>query len=91
MDSFDREKFASVYRLLAEVMDHDRAAGEPEGKLSFGLGDVLRRVFLGSEFLPPDELLEQTSQVMRHGDLHQMKQLAEQLRQHATHLENYSP
>lgn len=89
MDSFDRQRFASVYRLLAEVLEHDRAAGQTE-HLSHTLGDLARRVFVGTEYDPPDELLEQAALAIRKGDAQQLQQLAQRLRRHAEHLEGWT-
>lgn len=87
MDTFDRDRFASVYRLLAEILERERPADATEEHLSFVLGDLARRVFVGTEFVPPDEILEQTSVVIRSGDNDERHALACRLRSHAEHLD----
>lgn len=87
MDKFDGDRFASVYRLLAEILERERPADATEEHLSFILGDLARRVFVGTEFQPPDEILEQTSAVLRAGDNDERHALARRLRSHAEHLD----
>lgn len=86
-DLFDRQHFAAAYRLLAEVFERKRPEGRTEDHLSFILGDLTRRLFVGTHFVPPDEIFEQVAQVLRKGDPQEGKQLAQRLREHASHLE----
>ncbi len=87
MDNFDRDRYASAYRLLAEILERNRPADPVEGHMSYILGDLTRRVFVGSQFDPPDEILEQTAQVMRSGSDEARKKMADRLRRHAIHLD----
>ncbi len=89
MDQTDRDKYASAYRLLADVLDRDRPADKHEDHLSFILGDLTRRVFVGTQFHPPHELLEHVARTLRTDDPAQWKQMAAQLREHAEHLEDW--
>ena len=65
LDHHDREKFAAVYRLLAEVLEHETPAGQASGRVSYLLGDLAGRVFMGPPIEPPDEVLEATVEVLR--------------------------
>ncbi|REK11469.1 MAG: hypothetical protein DWQ37_14400 [Planctomycetota bacterium] len=87
MDKFDRERYAAVYRELAEVLARERPADRAENHLSYNLGELAARVFVGSEFLPPDELLEQVAQVLRSGERDQEQAMAKRLSEHARHLD----
>lgn len=91
MDAFDRDRYATVYRLLAEILERDRPPDSAEEHLPFILGDLARRVFVGTEFEPPDEILEQASDVIRSGDNDQRHALAHRLRSHADHLDQLPP
>ncbi len=86
-DQFDRTRFAAAYRLLAEVLERDRPGVREEDHLSYILGDLTRRLFVGTHFEPPNEILEQVAHVLRQGDPDQGKQMARKLRDHASHLE----
>lgn len=90
MDAFDRDKFAAVYRLLAEILEHDRTQHREHGA-AFSIGDIMRRVFTGKEFEPPDELLEQVALLLRGEDFSHMRPMAAKLRKHAEKLEQYQP
>lgn len=83
MDSTDRQHFAAAYRALAEVLGRPRPADRPEKHLSYALGDLTGRIFLGAEHLPPDELLAQVVEALRSGDAAAQQALAERLREHA--------
>ncbi len=87
MDAFDRRHYASAYRALAEILERERAADRVEDHLSYTLGDLARRVFVGSEFLPPDELLEEVVQVLRADQTDTQQKMATRLREHARHLD----
>ncbi len=87
MDSFDRQRFAAAYRTLAEILERQRPADPVEGHLSYILGDLARRVFVGSQFDPPDEILEQTALIVRNGSDEDRKRMARRLREHAEHLD----
>jgi hypothetical protein len=90
MDQIDREKYASAYRLLADVLGRDRPVDAHEDHVSFNLGDLTRRVFVeGAHFLPPQELLEHVAETLRTGDPAQWKLTAVHLREHAKHLEDW--
>ena len=65
MDHFDRERYITVYGTLAEVLERERQADSQENHLSFILGGLARRIFVDAGYLPPDELLEETAQVLR--------------------------
>ena len=88
MDSTDRQQFAAAYRALAEVLGRPRAADRPENHLSYALGDLAGRIFLGADHLPPDELLTQVVEALRSGDPADQQTLAERLREHAKMLDN---
>ncbi len=87
MDSFDRQCYSSVYRTLADVLERDRPADREENHLSYVLGDLARRVFVDTGYLPPDELLEEVVQSIRTGEPQDLKALALRLRDHAEHLD----
>ncbi len=86
MDKVDRDKFSEVYRLLAEVLQRERT-DRVESHMPFILGDLTRRIFVGTQFDPPDEVLEMTAEVLRTGDEKQRKSMAQRLRDHAEHLD----
>jgi hypothetical protein len=83
LDAFDRAKYAAVYRLLAEVLQRERTPDPPEGHMSYLLGDLTRRVFVGAAYTPPDELLELTARALRTGDPAERQHLARRLLEHA--------
>lgn len=87
MDNFDRQHFATVYRSLAQILERDRPADPVEDHLSFVLGNLTRRIFVGTQFLPPDELLEEVVNLLRTGQSDQLRQMAKKLNNHAQHLE----
>lgn len=87
MDRFDRQRYSSVYLALADVLERDRAANRDENQLSFALGDLARRVFVGTQYLPPDELLEEVVELIRTGEHEELKAMAKRLRDHAAHLD----
>lgn len=87
MDAYHRERFAAIYRLLADVLDHGSAAPSESGHLSYLLGDLTRRVFVGPRVDPPDEMLEQVAQLLRASDPNQFPAMAKRLRAHAEVLE----
>ncbi len=89
MDSFDSQRFAAAYRTLAEILERQRPADPVEGHLSYILGDLARRVFVGSQFDPPDEILEQTALIVRNGSDEDRKRMARRLREHAEHLDEF--
>lgn len=86
LDQHDREKFAAVYRLLAEVLEHE-PAGQAGGRVSYLLGDLAGRVFVGTPTEPPDEVLEATAEVLRTGGFADRERLAARLRSHAEQLD----
>ena len=86
MDQPDCEQYAKVYRLLADILVREPPAEEHH--MSFILGDVARRVFIGTPFDPSDEILEETSQVIRTGDAERRDRAAHRLREHADHLDD---
>ncbi|MEQ8787838.1 MAG: hypothetical protein RIC55_16150 [Pirellulaceae bacterium] len=88
MDNFDRERYSSVYRTLAEILDRDRPDDRIENHLSYVLGDLARRMFAGSQFVPPDELLEEAATVLRTGKNEELHAMARRLRDHAQHLDD---
>ncbi len=90
MEPLDRERFAATYRLLAEILEHERPADAVEDHPSFILGDLTRRIFVGTEFDPPDEILEMTAAALRAGDQKQREATATRLRSHADHLDELS-
>lgn len=87
MDKYDRDRYSAAYRLLAEILERDHSTDAPEDHLSFVLGDLARRVFVGHEFDPPDEILEQTSDVIRTGSGEERQMMARRLQSHADHLD----
>lgn len=87
MDNYDKEKFAAIYRMLADVLDRPREAAVIETHTPYLLGDLMRRVFAGTRFDPPDDLLESTASVLRAGDTSQRRSMAVHLREHATHMD----
>ncbi len=88
MDRTDAEKYTQIYQLLAEVLERDHDVGE-EHPMSYALGDLARRVFVGTRFDPPDELLEQTAHAIRSGDRDERQGMAQRLRVHARHLHGW--
>lgn len=88
MDHFDCERYISIYKMLAEILERDRPPGSEEHHLSYTLGDLARRVFVDSTYLPPDELLEETARALRSSDRRQLRAMAHRLRDHAHHLGN---
>jgi len=86
MDHFDRDRYITVYKMLAEILERDRPQDPEQHHLSHVLGDLARRVFVSSEFFPPDELLEQTGRMLRSSDHRQVHAMAQRLRDHAHHL-----
>ncbi len=87
LDHHDREKFAAIYRLLAEVLEHETPAAAASDRVSYLLGDLTGRVFMGTPIGPPDEVLEATVQVLRTGGPAEREQLAARLRSHAEQLD----
>ena len=87
MDSFDSRRYALVYRTLAEILERERSADRDESHLSYVLGDLARRVFVGTQFLPPDELLEEVTEALRAGQPKHLAGIARRLRDHAQHLD----
>ena len=87
MDQYDRERYATTYRSLAEVFERARAIEPQEHHFSFVLGELTRRIFVGSAYLPPDELLEEAAHVLRSGDEAARQEMAKRLREHAKHLD----
>ena len=90
MDNFDRQRYATVYRALAEILERERPADREENHFSFLLGDLTRRIFVGTKYLPPDELLEEVSDLLRTGKPEQLQGMADRLRDHALHLDEMS-
>jgi hypothetical protein len=86
LDHHDREKFAAVYRLLADVLERE-PAGEAGDRVSYFLGDLAGRVFVGTPIEPPDEVLEATAEVLRTGGSADRLHLAARLRSHAEQLD----
>jgi hypothetical protein len=83
MDQADRPRYAAVYRLLAEILERDRSGEPSQGQLSHALGDLTRRIFVGADHDPPDELLEQAAEIIRLGDAAAAPELARRLRKNA--------
>ena len=90
MDKIDRDRFAAVYRLLADVLQRERPTDSMETHIPFILGDLTRRIFVGTQFDPPDEVLEMAAEILRSGDDKQRKTMAKRLRDHAVHLDDLS-
>lgn len=86
MDHFDRERYVTVYKMLAEILERDRPSDPEAHHLPHVLGDLTRRVFVGSQFLPPDELLEEAAEMLRSSDRRQVQAMARRLRDHVRHL-----
>ena len=86
MDHYDRERYISIYTMLAELLERERGSDPEEHHLSFILGGLTRRVFVDAGYLPPDELLEETAFLLRSGDQQQLPNMARRLREHADHL-----
>ena len=53
MDHFDRERYITIYKMLAEILERDRPRAAEEHHLSFALGDLARRIFVDARYLPP--------------------------------------
>lgn len=87
MDKFDRERFADAYRALADVFERDRPHDNTEDQLPYLLGDLMKRIFVGSQYDPPDEILEASAVTMRSGSDKERHAMAERLRRHADHLD----
>ncbi len=83
MDTLDRRNLATAYRALAEVLGRERPADRPENHLSYVLGDLAGRIFVGADHLPPEELLERAALALRGGQQDEQHKLAEYLREHA--------
>lgn len=83
MDAFDRQHLAAAYLALAEVLGRERSADRPENHLSYALGDLAGRIFVGADHLPPEELLERVAAALRAGEPAEQHTLAEHLREHA--------
>jgi len=90
MDKIDRDRFADAYRILADVLQRERSGDSVEGHIPFILGDLTRRVFVGTQFDPPDEVLERTAEILRSGNEKQRKSMAQRLRDHADYLDQLS-
>lgn len=87
LDNHDREKFATIYRLLADVLEHEAHADRNDDAMSYRLGDLAARVFMGAPPEPPDEVLESAAHALRSGGSEDRQQLAVRLRAHAEQLE----
>jgi hypothetical protein len=83
MDAFDRQHLAKAYLALAEVLGPERPKDRPESHLSYALGDLAGRIFVGADHLPPEELLERAAAALRLGEQDEQHKLAEHLREHA--------
>lgn len=70
------------------MLGRERPADRPENHLSYALGELTARIFVGTDFLPPEELLSQVIEALRSGDAAEQQKLAERLREHARHLES---
>lgn len=90
MDPFQRDRFAAIYRLLADVLEHGPTASSESGHLSYMLGNLTRRVFVGSRIDPPDEILEQVAKLLRSNDPEPFPAMAKRLRAHADVIEQLS-
>ena len=80
LDSHDREKFATIYRLLADVLEHEAHAERNDDAMSYRLGDLAGRVFMGT---PPSRRMRCSSppaNVLRTGGSEDRQQLAVRLR-----------
>ena len=88
LDNHDRKKFAAIYRLLADVMEHEARVDRSDDAMSYRLGDLAARVFMGAPVEPPDEVLESAANVLRTGGSEERQQLAVRLRAHAEQLEH---
>ena len=88
MDQSDAKAYSQVFGLLAEVLERPRPDDDERG-VSFALGDLARRVFVGSKYDPPDELLEQVAHAIRSGEETERQNVAERLREHAAHLSEW--
>jgi hypothetical protein len=91
MDPYDRARYAAVYRLLAEILERDRSGEGSQGQLSHALGNLARRIFVGTEHDPPDELLEQAAEAIRLTDPNLTAELARRLRRNADLLDSWPP
>jgi hypothetical protein len=87
LDHHERATFAAVYRLLAEVLEYEAAAVRPGDRVSYLLGDLTGRVFMGTPVEPPDEVLEAVVHALRNGGADQRQHLAARLRSHAEQLD----
>ena len=87
LDHHDCEKFAGIYRLLADVLEHEAQADRNDGAMSYRLGDLAGRLFMGPPTEPPDEVLEAAVQVLRSGGPTERQQLAARLRSCAEQLD----
>ena len=87
LDNHDRERFAAIYRLLADVLEHEARVDRSDDAMSYRLGDLAARVFMGAPAEPPDEVLESAAHVLRSGGAEDRQHLAVRLRAHAEQLE----
>jgi hypothetical protein len=88
MDKSDAEKYTTVFGLLADLLERERPIEEERG-MSFALGDLARRMFVGTKFDPPDELLEEVAHAIRSGEEAERERVAARLRDHAEHLTDW--
>jgi hypothetical protein len=87
LDNHDRERFAAIYRLLADVLEHEAHVDRSNDAMSYRLGDLAARVFMGVPAEPPDDVLESAVHALRSGGSEDRQQLAVRLRAHAEQLE----
>ncbi len=86
MDSFDRQRPSLVYQTLVEILERERDIDRVGDHLSYTLGDLTRRVFVGAKYLPPDELLEEVAKLLRNGEPDDLRRMGKRLHDHAQQL-----
>jgi hypothetical protein len=89
LDKYDCDKFAAVYRLLADILEREPPADRTQEHMSYRLGDLAGRLFIGTPYDPPDEVLEATATTLRGASEEDRRKLARRLRENADHLDRH--
>jgi hypothetical protein len=87
LDAYDRERFSAIYRLLAEVLEHERGSDREAGHMPYLLGDLAGRLFIGTPCEPPGDILQAVADILRTGGPDDRTQLAVRLREFAEQLD----
>jgi hypothetical protein len=87
LDAYDRERFSTIYRLLADVLEHESGDDREEERMSYLLGDLAGRLFMGTPYEPPDDVLAAAADILRTGSRGDRTKFAARLREIASLLE----